>query len=164
MFGWIFSSLLFLIIKFKVTVRKLRNYVLTETHPPHWLWSVPRWRLLQACDCCQGDYQRLKLLHRKLSSNRTLLKTLYRLKYRCLYRHANHLINTRNSLFYWQHRTRNVITNLWSVYGYFHGNLFMPSSLDITPESREQAWALKFCKRVTLNFWTLRKSSDCYLV
>lgn len=100
MFGWIFSSLLFPIIKFKVTVRKLRNYVLIETHPPHWLWSVPRWRLLQACDCCQGDYQRHKLLHRKLSLNRTLLKTLYRLKYRCLYRHANHLINTRNSLFY----------------------------------------------------------------
>ena len=37
----------------------------------------PRWRLLQACDCCRGDYQRHKLLHRKLSSNRTLLKTLY---------------------------------------------------------------------------------------
>lgn len=50
-------------------------------------------------------------------------------------------------LFHRQHRTRNVITNMWSVYGCFHGNLFMPSSLDITPESREQAWALKFCKR-----------------
>ena len=57
-------------------------------------------------------------------------------------------------LFHRQHRTRNVITNMWSVYGCFHGNLFMPSSLDITPESREQAWALKFCKRDSelLNF------------
>lgn len=57
-------------------------------------------------------------------------------------------------LFHRQHRTRNVITNMWSVYGCFHGNLFMPSSLDITPESREQAWALKFCKRNSelLNF------------
>lgn len=57
-------------------------------------------------------------------------------------------------LFHRQHRTRNVITNMWSVYGCFHGNLFMPSSLDITPKSREQAWALKFCKRDSelLNF------------
>lgn len=57
-------------------------------------------------------------------------------------------------LFHRQHRTRNVITNMWSVYGCFHGNLFMPSSLDITTESREQAWALKFCKRNSelLNF------------
>lgn len=57
-------------------------------------------------------------------------------------------------LFHRQHRTRNVITNMWSVYGCFHGNLFMPSSLDITPELREQAWALKFCKRDSelLNF------------
>ena len=57
-------------------------------------------------------------------------------------------------LFHRQHWTRNVITNMWSVYGCFHGNLFMPSSLDITPESREQAWALKFCKRDSelLNF------------
>ena len=57
-------------------------------------------------------------------------------------------------LFHRQHRTRNVITNMWSVYGCFHGNLFMPSSLDITPESREQAWTLKFCKRDSelLNF------------
>lgn len=57
-------------------------------------------------------------------------------------------------LFHRQHRTRNVITNMWSVYGCFHGNLFMPSCLDITPESREQAWALKFCKRDSelLNF------------
>ena len=167
MFGWIFSSLLFPIIKFKVTVRKLRNYVLIETHPPHWLWSVP------PMEASTG----LRLLSRRLSAPQTSSsKTLFEQDF------AEDPLSPEISLplssckssdkyekfivllFHRQHRTRNVITNMWSVYGCFHGNLFMPSSLDITPESREQAWALKFCKRVTLNFWTLRKSSDCYLV
>ena len=165
MFSWIFSSLLFPIIKFK---RKKTKKLCAH-------WDTPT-SLAMICAPMEASTG-LRLLSRRLSAPQTSSsKTLFEQDF------AEDPLSPEISLplssckpsdkyekfivllFHRQHRTRNVITNMWSVYGCFHGNLFMPSSLDITPESREQAWALKFCKRVTLNFWTLRKSSDCYLV